>query len=161
MNRGIILDTSGHITRREFVTTSVTGLKTIALGTFTVALINACSSENSNPVSSTGSGSITVDITASANSALQNIGGTVALGSNKVDSKGVFVIRVSESEVTAYSRNCTHQGCTVSAFQGAKAKCGCHGSEFNKSGQAVTGPATRSLTKYTATLEGNIITISV
>ena len=45
-------------------------------------------------------------------------------------------------------------------FHGTVATCNCHGSEFNTSGGVVRGPASRSLHKYTAVLDGNVITIN-
>ena len=51
-----------NISRRSFLNKSVNGIKLIALGSFTVALINACSN-NSNPASPNGNSNakITVD----------------------------------------------------------------------------------------------------
>jgi len=157
------ISSSDNCSRREFLNRTISGAKSIALGSFTIALINACSSDDgdSNP---TGPGlessELTVDVTESANIPLQNVGGIVALGANSIDSKGLFVVRKSETVVDVFSRECTHQACVVSAFSGNTATCNCHGSQFSITGQVLRGPASSPLKKYSATINGNIITIS-
>lgn len=150
-----------YCTRRQFVKDVITGLGTIAVGSFTLQVLTSCSTSNlTGPSNGNDEISLTVDISLAENQALNVIGGTIALTSNDLDDAGIFVIRKSESEVIAFSRECTHQGCTVNAFLGNNATCTCHGSQFNKSGEVVNGPASRSLKEYDATLSGNIITIS-
>lgn len=57
------------------------------------------------------------------------------------------VFRVSEQVyLTAYSRICTHLGCTVPLpDREQKIECGCHGSRFRADGLLVGGPADRPL----------------
>ncbi len=57
------------------------------------------------------------------------------------------VLRVSEQvHLTAYSRVCTHLGCTVPLpDQAQNIECGCHGSRFRADGSLVGGPADRPL----------------
>lgn len=71
----------------------------------------------------------------------------------------MLIIRTGESSVTALSRTCTHQGCTLPNFQTGSSRCHCHGSRFNSSGNVLNGPATIPLRKYNATIDGDIITI--
>lgn len=48
--------------------------------------------------------------------------------------------------LTAYSRICTHLGCTVPLpDQAQNIECGCHGSRFKADGSLLGGPADRSL----------------
>lgn len=48
--------------------------------------------------------------------------------------------------LTAYSRLCTHQGCTVPLpDQQQNIECGCHGSRFKADGSLVAGPANQPL----------------
>jgi len=53
---------------------------------------------------------------------------------------------------------CTHRGCTVDVA-GDRLACPCHGSEYDRSGQVVRGPAERSLERYPAELtpEGELV----
>ena len=154
--------------RRDFLSKSFKSLSAIALGSFAVTFINACS-EDDSPTSPSSSGDdntggtveITVDISQSENSALQNVGGIVALGGNAIDSNGIFLIRESASSVIALSRTCTHQACQVGAFSNdGVATCPCHGSSFNTSGNVLGGPAGSPLPKYSASLDGNVVTIT-
>lgn len=152
-------------TRREFLEKSVKGIGAVALGSFVVTFANSCSSD-SNPTEPTdnngnGDATLTVDLTQQANQALATVGGTLALGSNVIDSKGILLYRETETVVKAYSRECTHQQCTIGAFNSSGiSTCPCHGSQFNTSGNVANGPASNSLRRYNASLEGNIITIT-
>jgi cytochrome b6-f complex iron-sulfur subunit len=163
MNSSISISSDDKCSRRNFLGKTLNGAKNIALGTFTVALINACSSDDgdSNPASpSNEDTNLTVDISASSNLALQNVGGIIALGANSIDDKGLFLVRRTESEVDVFSRECTHQSCVVSPFNGEVATCDCHGSQFSTTGKVLNGPANSPLRSYSASLDGNIITIT-
>ena len=57
------------------------------------------------------------------------------------------VLKVSEQiHLTAYSRICTHLGCTVPLPDRTQSiECACHGSRFRADGSLVGGPADRPL----------------
>ena len=112
-------------------------------------------------------GIITINITM-IHQTLQTVGNGIQLsGSNTFDNNGIIVLRTSNSGVRALSRNCTHAGSTVN-FDSVNNNLPCslqggsHGSIFDINGNVVRGPANRSLTRYTASInaEGTIITIS-
>lgn len=94
------------------------------------------------------------------NKSLNTVGGTLILDRNKLDNKGLLLYRANESEIRVFSRRCTHRGCQVSGFLDGVAKCPCHGAEFDLNGQAISGPAKKSLKSYEAILEGERIFIS-
>lgn len=73
------------------------------------------------------------------------------------------VTRVSEAQVVAVSRTCTHQGCTVLLPEqpGQGLACPCHGSRFTTTGVVVNGPAERPLPSYPARIEGNNVVITL
>lgn len=146
--------------RREFIFGNIKKLGLIAAGTYTISLINACN--NSNPVSPTGNSNatITVDMSQIANSALQTIGGTIAISGDDLDNTGLLITRKSDTEIVALSRFCPHQGCAVNKFSNGVAYCPCHGSKFDSTGKVIQGPASSPLKKYNATISGNIITIT-
>jgi thiosulfate dehydrogenase (quinone) large subunit len=58
------------------------------------------------------------------------------------------LLRLSNDEVVAYGRRCTHMGCLVGYDQSSEILvCPCHGAEFDPSNHAqpITGPAPRPL----------------
>ena len=150
--------------RRVFLKDIFTGIGYVTVGSFAITYLNSCS-DDSNPASPSGSGNIIdaeiqIDISQSENSALQTVGGSIVIESNDIDASGLLVIRSSENEVNAFSRTCTHQGCTLPNFLNGLSRCPCHGSRFDTSGNVENGPATQPLSSYNAVLEGNIIKIT-
>ena len=143
--------------RREFVKDTLTGIGTVAFGSFMLVNQSGCSSPT-EPNNSDET--ITVDLSLSENSALLVVGGALALGSNVIDSKGILLYRQSDTNVLAFSRNCTHNSCTIDSFQNGTSTCPCHGSQFNISGIVVVGPAVNPLTQYSAAIADNIVTIT-
>ena len=133
----------------------------VTFGTFSIVYLSSCSDSNpTEPDNHQGPANLSVDLTLAENQSLTNIGGTLALNSNPVDGQGLLLIRVSDSDVRALSRQCTHQGCTIGAFQGGISECPCHGSRYNTSGNVVQGPAVNALRRYNTVLENNILTVT-
>tara|TARA_B100001540_G_scaffold307994_1_gene322026 strand:+ start:1607 stop:2098 length:492 start_codon:yes stop_codon:yes gene_type:complete len=147
--------------RRKFVLDALTGIGTVSIGSFIIVNQAACSSD-ANPVSPNGQGlSFMVDMSLSENSALQVVGGTIALPSNPIDSHGMLLYRKSEDIMKVYSRNCTHANCTIDAYSSSGVSlCSCHGSRFDLNGNVIDGPAEDPLKQYNATISGNIVTIN-
>ena len=108
-------------------------------------------------------GTITIDITMMYTT-LQTAGNGIQLsGSDTFDTRGIIVLRTSNTGVKALSRRCTHANNTVNINSaGNNLLCPSHNSIFDLNGNAVSGPATGALTSYTCSLnaEGTIITIT-
>ena len=151
---------NNYCNRREFVKDTLTGIGTVAFGSFMVVSQSGCSEGSPTAPINNSDETITVDLSSSENSALAMIGGTLALGANGLDSKGILLYRQSDTNVLAFSRNCTHNGCTIGSFQNGTSACPCHGSQFDTSGSVVNGPAVNPLSQYSATITGNIVTIT-
>ncbi len=102
-----------------------------------------------------GSGNL---FTADLNSELLNI------GDSKVINK-VILVRLAAGNTansfTAVQVLCTHQGGTIAynTSQGIFI-CPLHGSEFDKTGAVVQGPATSALQKYTVTITNSVLTVT-
>ena len=77
-----------------------------------------------------------------------------------VNSYGVFVYRISQTDVVAFSNVCTHLGCRVN-WQADKQEyiCPCHDGHFNKNGKVVSGPPPRPLDTYVTKVSGGILSI--
>ena len=106
-------------------------------------------------------GTITIDIS-KIHTTLQTVGTGIALvPSITFDDRGIIVLRTSTQSVKALSRRCTHQGNTVNIDStNNNLLCPSHDSVFDFNGNVVSGPATSSLTQYSASLSGTIITIT-
>lgn len=65
----------------------------------------------------------------------------------------VIVVRVSDSDVRAFSATCTHLDCIV-GFQKDRENifCNCHGGTYDLTGRNVSGPPPRPLTAYKVNL---------
>ena len=153
---------NNYCNRREFVKDALTGIGTVAFGSFVMINQSSCSdSSPTEPTNSNGETSITVDLSLSENNALLTVGGTLALAANELDSSGMLIYRQSETTVKVYSRNCTHASCTIGGFSSSGiSTCQCHGSMFNTNGNVVNGPAAIPLNQYSATISENIVTIT-
>lgn len=121
-------------------------LGTAALLTCSGCAMFACSSEDQDPAPSNVD--FTLDLTQSPNTSLNTVGGSVS-------ANGIIIARLSDSEFTALSRACTHQGTPVN-YRSTQQDflCPNHGSIFNKNGVVQNGPAQTSLKKYNTELNG-------
>lgn len=63
----------------------------------------------------------------------------------------LLVLAQGDGSFAVVSSVCTHQRCTVDV-SGRRLACPCHGSEFDRAGEVLRGPAERPLTRYPATL---------
>ena len=67
----------------------------------------------------------------------------------------VWVVKLSDKNVVAYSPWCTHLGCAYHWDTEAREfQCPCHDSIFSKDGSVLAGPAPRPLDRYEVKLEG-------
>jgi Rieske Fe-S protein len=141
-------------TRRVFVVT--TGA-TVA-GTFT-----GCGGGGSSP-SSPSAPPTAPPISGEIRVPLMGVGETVTASANLVGGlqTPLAVTRVSQTEVVAVSRICTHESCTVNlpTSSGGTLDCPCHGSRFRTTGQVVNGPAARALFQFPARIQGNEVIIT-
>ena len=79
-----------------------------------------------------------------------------------VDRQVVFLVRTSDTEVTALSSLCTHLGCRVSwdASDGTL-KCPCHGGVFDRNGAVLAGPPPTPLDRLPTRLDGDQILVQL
>ncbi|HEY4798296.1 MAG TPA: Rieske (2Fe-2S) protein [Bacteroidia bacterium] len=135
--------------RKEFVKTSIAlcGLGVVGAASF----LESCKKKTTTPQGPTVN--FTLDLTQSANAALNTPGGSVA--SNNV------VVANAAGTFVAVAQACTHNGCSVNYSQsGNNFVCPCHGGTFDLNGGVTGGPPPTALKKYTVTRNGNILTIS-
>jgi cytochrome b6-f complex iron-sulfur subunit len=151
-------------TRREFCVRTCQAVSLLTLG----AVVPACGGGSTSPSSSAPAlpavaGSLTsrtLTINIAAGSPLATVGGAAMV---TVSTGTYLVARTSQDAVTAVTAVCTHEGCGVSGFDGARYVCPCHGSTFTTGGAVVQGPASSPLRQFAATFDAttNVVTISV
>lgn len=125
-------------------------LGTMALLTCAGCGMYGCSSE-SEPTPNNAD--FTLDLTESANAALNTVGGTVT-------KSGIIVARISTTEFAALSVACTHQGTPVTYRNTQKDfYCPNHGSRFSSTGSVLEGPANRPLRQYNTALTGTTLRV--
>lgn len=133
----------------------------IGIAAATTFVLGGCSDSGASlpaATATTCSGGTCIDLGNGDNSELTSVGGAMVVG---IGRDTVAVIRSSETEVTALSDVCTHEGCTMDYDASAsQLTCPCHGSVFSLSGTVLQGPARSPVKVYTASLASNVITIS-
>ncbi len=70
----------------------------------------------------------------------------------------IYLYQINTSEYSAVWMECTHQGAELSAH-GELLTCSAHGSEFDKLGTVLQGPAQNNLRKFKTKIENQYILI--
>ena len=74
----------------------------------------------------------------------------------------LFVVRASETEVTALSAVCTHLRCVLRWDGKSRVlQCPCHAGSFDRSGTVLSGPPSRDLPQYSAEVRAGEIVVHV
>ena len=146
--------------RQEFLSKLGIGLVAVCAGCSLVS----CGGKSNNPGPSTGGGtpppikgSGTI-FSADLSSQLPNIGDSIV-------QQGVILVRIASgneaASFTAVQVACTHQGNSIgyNTSQGIFI-CPAHGSEFNKTGAVLVGPAALPLQKYAVIVNGTSLTVT-
>ena len=72
----------------------------------------------------------------------------------------VYLLVLEGGGFAAVSSVCTHRGCTVD-LGGPGLACPCHGSQYDREGRVMRGPANRSLQRYPVRAAGDELVIEV
>lgn len=83
-------------------------------------------------------------------------------GSLKVVPKGaadpIYVLALGNRRYAALSPICTHLGCTVE-IEESRLVCPCHGSNYDREGRVLRGPAERALASYRTELTSDDVLV--
>jgi Rieske Fe-S protein len=92
---------------------------------------------------------------------LKPVGGTYDLEFDDLD-RNILIAHVKPNVFTAVDIKCTHAACEVSYdADHTKFYCPCHGSEFDRYGRVLKGPATKPLNYYHTELKGDEVMITI
>ena len=159
--------TDACVTRRDFVSTT-------ALSVLAAAFAASCGGGGeggptgprptppqipANAGASITGNVLTVQLAQFAN--LAQAGGFQVFGSIGATLVDVIIINLGNDSYRAFTSICTHEQCPVSAFNGSRITCPCHGSEYDTAGRNVVGPATRPLTEYRTAYDAPARTVPV
>jgi Rieske Fe-S protein len=79
-----------------------------------------------------------------------------------IDRRTVFLVRTSDSEVTALDSTCTHLGCRVSRdAETQELKCPCHGGVYDATGAVKAGPPPAPLARLATRVEGDSVLVQI
>ena len=79
-----------------------------------------------------------------------------------VDRRTVFLIRTSDTQVTALDSTCTHLGCRVSWDADAQELiCPCHGGRYDRTGAVKSGPPPSPLATFETRIDGGDVLVRV
>ena len=99
----------------------------------------------------------TLTVTVDSSSPLASIGAAALVQGASVP---VLAVHTGDNAFSAFSAICTHQTCTITGFANNRFVCPCHGSQFDTSGNVVSGPAAQRLSRYNTQFAGTTLTIS-
>jgi thiosulfate dehydrogenase [quinone] large subunit len=136
--------------RREFIKLSTTGL----LAVFAALVGSRFQSPSTSGASATATGS--------AIAKLSDIAVGQSLNFQSADGTPAVLFR-TKSGVFAYSRVCTHQGCSVEfKSKTSTLSCPCHGAQFDpaQGGAVIQGPARQPLPKINIQVNGDSIELA-
>jgi Rieske Fe-S protein len=82
--------------------------------------------------------------------------------SQTVDRRTVFLVRTSDTQVTALDSTCTHLGCRVSwDAQAQVLKCPCHGGQYDRTGHVIAGPPPAPLARMSTRVDGGQVLVQI
>lgn len=131
-------------TRRQFLAAAAA----TAAATAAAAALEACGAPTGPSMAIQGPTTVKIP--------LMSIGQTVGVDGVGEGGQGIAVTRLSDTQVVAVSRLCTHQACTLqlpSSSSGGYLACPCHGSLFTAQGAVVRGPASAALRTFAASID--------
>lgn len=155
-------------TRREFCLLACRAGLLAAFGATLGGTLAGCEDAPSSPggggggsnlavIQATASGG-TISLTIDSSSPLASVGSAAMV---QYSGGNLLVAHTGDAAFAAVTAVCTHQGCTITNFDGSLYTCPCHGSQFRTNGQVAREPASSSLRTFPTQFANGTLTISV
>ena len=145
--------------RREFLTKSGKIACLCGIGASAPSLFTSCANPTNSELEDTSGIQLEFDLSTNEFLVLQTNGGSVITDGNDIDSKGLLLLR-NNDKIKAYTRNCTHAGYQLLAFENGISICSSyHGGQFDINGVAVSDPAIGILKSYETELMDNTLIV--
>lgn len=147
------------LNRREFF--FVSGRLLVMLSSFG-ALACACEKTGESRIDALviEQGRIVLDLEKSRYQTLNTIGNGLKIEFSRQE-KPLIITRISETQVAAFSSQCTHAGYEVLLPEQGILVCSSgHGGTFDLEGRVLTGPPKSNLTSYPAQLSANRVHVA-
>jgi cytochrome b6-f complex iron-sulfur subunit len=141
----------GSMNRKEFFARVGFGAAAVLVPACIAGVATSCSNDNSSGGNPAPTGvDFSVDVST----------GTLATNGGFMVTQGIVIARTLTGSFLAVSASCTHEGTNVNySASGNKFVCPNHGAQFSSTGVVTVGPATRNLTVYNTTLNGNSLRV--
>ena len=148
--------------RREFIkkSGSLAVMSMFGIGFFTSCSKEDMSPDNNNPNPPNPDAIAITDANVKINLAM--VGDlTKAGGWLLLQQINMLVINAGNGQYNALTSVCTHSGCTNNwAYTNEVLICTCHDSRFTKTGEVISGPASRALTTFAVNNSNGVLTIT-
>jgi len=154
------------IDRKQFLRTAGSVALFAALGISFSSCNVTDSNNNNNNNGNNGGGSVT-GIVISGNTITLNLASSdianlrTAGGWRLINEANTLVVNIDGTLFRAFSSVCPHAGCSDSwQYASNRFRCTCHNSVFENTGALVSGPATRNLTEFGVSRDGDTVVIT-
>lgn len=158
---------TNDIDRKEFLKTagSVALFAALGISLSSCGVTDSNSDDNGNNNNNNGGGvagivisgnTITLNLASSDIANLRSAGGW-----RLINQANTLVVNIDGTLFRAFSSVCPHAGCSDSwQYASNRFRCTCHNSVFENTGALVSGPATRDLTEFGVSRDGDTVVIT-
>lgn len=154
MNNEILDEMDEEMSRRGFIKTAVVGVSLAYVGAIGYPIYRYL---NSSVETSAALGAVKEVVLDKASGLAKG-----AALMFKFGTRPSLLIHHTDDTWVAMDAVCTHMGCTVKFdAESSSIVCACHGGKYDaKSGETISGPPPRPLTKYAVTLHEGSVTVT-
>ncbi|MDF2157675.1 Rieske 2Fe-2S domain-containing protein [Algoriphagus sp. CAU 1675] len=114
--------------------------------------LTGCINENVDPAAGGSTADLTLDLTSSAYSALNTVGGYVVVNR-------IVIARISQTQFAAVTQVCSHEGKVKVYYRSGEFYCPEHGARFATDGSGLNSKGSMGLKTYQTELNGTTLRV--